>query len=206
MKFNSKTEAVDFLIDSKINNDVILFLVDIIDDHAIDKSIEIVGSTEDVLCVIFESDHDVVISTEIGNSIISAHCAEGTCLATAVNQQIFKENTMKNAQDINSQIAAEMEAFKAEQRDKFDDAVRRAVEAQVANQPKQEPATKEQPQPTEEEQGRIARLFNGVNTKVVKKVAIYTAGTAAVVAGGWYAWKKFGGGDVVSSIVPIPTE
>ena len=100
----------------------------------------------------------------------------------------------KNTQDVNTHIAS-------------DEVAQPAVEAQMANQTKEQDvvAAQEQLQPAEQ-QGRFARLLNRVNTKAAKKVALYTAGAAAVVGVGIYAWKKLGSGDAVSAIVPVASE
>ena len=200
MKFNSKTEATNFLAEANISFEIKATLIDIVDEHALEGgTFEIVGDENDVLCVIFEADHDVKLEKEIESHVICAHSVKGVCIATIVNntvQQTAQENTMENNQDFSARIAAEMEAFKAEQRSKFDEAVRLAAEQLLAAQ---QPA----PQP---EPGRFARLAGKSNMQKVKKVAIYAAGAAAVAGGGYFAWKKFCGGDIVAAVVPVASE
>ena len=200
MKFNSKTEATNFLAEANISFEIKATLIDIVDEHALEGgTFEIVGDENDVLCVIFEADHDVKLEKEIESHVICAHSVKGVCIATIVNstvQQTAQENTMENNQDFSARIAAEMEAFKTEQRSKFDEAVRLAAEQLLAAQ---QPA----PQP---EPGRFARLAGKINMQKVKKVAIYAAGAAAVAGGGYFAWKKFRGGDIVAAVVPVASE
>ena len=200
MKFNSKTEATNFLAEANISFEIKATLIDIVDEHALEGgTFEIVGDENDVLCVIFEADHDVKLEKEIESHVICAHSVKGVCIATIVNntvQQTAQGNTMENNQDFSARIAAEMEAFKAEQRAKFDEAVRLAAEQLLAAQ---QPA----PQP---EPGRFARLAGKINMQKVKKVAIYAAGAAAVAGGGYFAWKKFCGGDIVAAVVPVASE
>lgn len=202
MKFNSKTEATNFLAEAHISFEVKATLIDIIDEHALEGgTFEIVGDENDVLCVIFEADHDVVLEKEVEGTVICAHSVKGVCVATLVNttQQTTQENTMENNQDFSARIAAEMEAFKAEQRAKFDEAVRLAAEQLLAAQ---QPAPAPQAEP-----GRFARLAGKINMQKVKKVAIYAAGAAAVAGGGYFAWKKFCGGDsIVGAVVPVAPE
>lgn len=202
MKFNSKTEATGFLAESNISFEVKATLIDIIDEHALEGgSFEIVGDKNDVMCVIFEADHDVAIEKEVGSSFICAHSVKGACVTTIINQENTQEKTMdKNTQDIAAAVAAEMEKFKAEQRAKFDEAVKQAVEEQLA-------AKKAAAAPIQEEKGRLARLMGKVNVQAVKKVAMYTAGAAAVAGGGYFAWKKFCGGDsIIAAVVPVASE
>ncbi len=202
MKFNTKTEATDFLAQANISFEIKATLIDIVDEHALEgTALEIVGDENDVLCVIFEADHDVKLEKEIESHVICAHSVKGVCVATVVNAaQQPKEIIMENNQnEINARIAAEMEAFKAEQRAKFDEAVRLAAEQLLAAQ---QPAPVPQPEP-----GRLARLAGKINMQKVKKVAIYAAGAAAVAGGGYFAWKKFCGGDsIVAAVVPVASE
>lgn len=204
MKFNSKKEATDFLAEAHISFEVKAMLIDIIDEHALEGgAFEIVGDENDVLCVIFEADHDVKLEKEIESHVICAHSVKGVCVATIVNntvQQIAQENTMENnSQNFEARLQAEMEAFKVEQRAKFDEAVRLAAEQLLAAQ---QPAPAPQAEP-----GRLARLAGKINMQKVKKVAIYAAGAAAVAGGGYFAWKKFCGGDsIVGAVVPVASE
>lgn len=203
MKFNSKTEATNFLAEANISFEIKATLIDIVDEHALEGgTFEIVGDENDVLCIIFEADHDVKLEKEIESHVICAHSVKGVCIATIVNntvQQTAQENTMENNQDFSARIAAEMEAFKVEQRAKFDEAVRLAAEQLLAAQ---QPAPAPQAEP-----GRFARLAGKINMQKVKKVAIYAAGAAAVAGGGYFAWKKFCGGDsIVGAVVPVASE
>ena len=203
MKFNSKTEATGFLAEANISFEVKATLIDIVEEHALEGSVfEIVGDEDDVLCVIFEADHDVKLEKEIESHVICAHSVKGVCVATVVNNTVqqSEETIMENNQDIAARIAAEMEAFKVEQRAKFDQAVRAAAEQMLAAQapaPAPEPAA---------EPSRLARLASKVNVQKVKKVAIYAAGVAAVGVGGYFAWKKFCGNDIVAAVAPVASE
>lgn len=206
MKFNSKTEATSFLAEANISFEIKATLIDIVDEHALEgTALEIVGDENDVLCVIFEADHDVKLEKEIESHVICAHSVKGVCVATVVNntvQQTAQEIIMENNQDaINARIAAEMEAFKAEQRAKFDEAVRVAAEQMLAAQ-----APAAAPEPVAAEPSRLARLASKVNVQKVKKVAIYAAGVAAVGVGGYFAWKKFCGNDIVAAVAPVASE
>lgn len=207
MKFNSKTEATSFLAEANISFEIKATLIDIVDEHALEgTALEIVGDENDVLCVIFEADHDVKLEKEIESHVICAHSVKGVCVATVANntvQQTAQEIIMENNQDaINARIAAEMEAFKAEQSAKFEQAVRAAAEQMLAAQ-----APAAAPEPVTAEPGRFARLASKINMQKVKKVAVYTAGVAAVGVGGYFAWKKFCGGDnIVAAVVPVASE
>ena len=206
MKFNSKTEATSFLAEANISFEIKATLIDIVDEHALEgTALEIVGDENDVLCVIFEADHDVKLEKEIESHVICAHSVKGVCVATVVNntvQQTAQEINMENNQDaINARIAAEMEAFKAEQRAKFDEAVRVAAEQMLAAQT---PAPA--PELTAAEPSRLARIADSINLKKVKKVAMYATGAAVVVGGGYFVWKKFCGSDIVAAVVPVASE
>lgn len=200
MKFNNKKEATDFLAEANISFEIKATLIDIVDEHALEGStFEIVGDENDVLCVIFEADHDVKLEKEIESHVICAHSVKGVCVATVINNAVqqSEETIMENNQDIAARIASEMEAFKAEQRAKFDEAVRAAAEQMLAAQT---------PAPAAAEPGRLARIADSINLKKVKKAAIYAAGIAAVGVGGYFAWKKFCGNDIVAAVVPVASE
>lgn len=204
MKFNNKKEATDFLAEANISFEVKATLIDIVDEHALEGStFEIVGDENDVLCVVFEADHDVKIKKEIGSSIVVAHSVKDVCVTTVVSaaQQPKEINMENNQNEINARIAAEMEAFKREQSAKFEQAVRAAAEQMLAAQ-----APAAAPEPVAAEPSRLARLASKVNVQKVKKAAIYAAGVAAVGVGGYFAWKKFCGNDIVAAVVPVASE
>lgn len=205
MKFNSKTEATGFLAEANISFEIKATLIDIVEEHALEGStFEIVGDENDVLCVIFEADHDVKLEKEIESHVICAHSVKGVCVATVVNNTVHQtqEIVMENNQDIAARIAAEMEAFKREQSAKFEQAVRAAAEQMLAAQ-----APAAAPEPAAAEPSRLARLTSMVNVQKVKKVAIYAASVAAVGVGGYFAWKKFcGGDDIIAAVAPVASE
>lgn len=205
MKFNNKKEATDFLAEANISFEIKATLIDIVDEHALEgTALEIVGDENDVLCVIFEADHDVKLEKEIESHVICAHSVKGVCVATVTNNTVqqSEETIMENNQnEINARIAAEMEAFKREQSAKFEQAVRAAAEQMLAAQ-----APAAAPEPVAAEPSRLARLASKVNVQKVKKVAIYAAGVAAVGVGGYFAWKKFCGNDIVAAVAPVASE
>lgn len=219
MKFSNKIEAIAFIEFSSIPTDEKITLTRLIEEHALDREIKVIGSDGEITSLLFEADHDVESHIELDTAIIDVHSLAG--VSSVTNQS--KENIMSNINNAQAnETAAQLDAMEAmiaasmqkimessldsvleaalnKQQSRIDEtvkksvdeAVKKAVDEALKGIPKDaETKTVEEPKkPTPEQTKEAASGFGGT----LGKTAAYLAGAAAIATGGYFAWQKWGG-------------
>lgn len=223
MKFPNKASAIKFIEASGISIDEKVVLCDLIEKHALDREIVVIGTVDALTGLMFEADHDVEDRIELNDIVIDVHSLAGV---SSVNNTQSKEIKMTNEQNNQAADQAnlmnEMEKIMAEtmknimsssmddllaaalkkQQERIDEAVKKTVDeavkkavdealkAKAAEAPKTEaPKTEESKKETPKEESKSKDESISIG-----KIAGYVAGAAAVGAGGFFAWKKWGAG------------
>lgn len=219
MKFTNLQDALDFIQSCNSPNDMKIELMDLIARHVQEGSeIQFAVHRDEIQSVLFQSEHDVLVTVELESVIIHAHSLSQV---TSVSTQT-KEIKMTNAQnqtaataqqlnDMEAMIAASMqkimessldsvlEAALNKQQERIDatvkktvdEAVKKAVDEALKGIPKdaETKTVEESKKPTPEQTKEAASGFGGT----LGKTAAYLAGAAAIATGGYFAWQKWGG-------------
>lgn len=219
MKFSNKIEAIAFIEFSSIPTDEKITLTRLIEEHALDREIKVIGSDGEITSLLFEADHDVESHIELDTAIIDVHSLAG--VSSVTNQS--KENIMSNINNAQAnETAAQLDAMEAmiaasmqkimessldsvleaalnKQQSRIDEtvkksvdeAVKKAVDEALKGIPKDaETKTVEEPKkPTPEQTKEAANGLAGA----LSKTAGYLAGAAVIATGGYFAWQKWGG-------------
>lgn len=109
MKFSNKIEAIAFIDFSSIPTDEKITLTRLIEEHALDREIKVIGSDGEITSLLFEADHDVESYIELDTAIIDVHSLAG--VSSVTNQS--KENIMsaQNQTAATAQQLNDMEAM-----------------------------------------------------------------------------------------------
>ncbi len=169
MKFENKQQAIAFISGSNVVKEERELLIDILVEHALDdSSVEIVGDQNDIDHVVFRADHDVDLEQELDGVTIVVRCTDGACMTTT-----FKNIKNQQTEEIKMTNTNTINAAAAT--DNAADAV--AIEKTAAS--------------------RFTGMLTAVTSPTAKKVAAYAAGVTVVAGLGYYAWKKFSGGEAI---------
>lgn len=219
MKFTNLQDALDFIQSCNSPNDMKIELMDLIARHVQEGSeIQFAVHRDEIQSVLFQSEHDVLVTVELESVIIHAHSLSQV---TSVSTQT-KETKMSNAQnqtaataqqlnDMEAMIAASMqkimessldsvleaalnkqqERIDATVKKSVDEAVKKAVDEALKGIPKdaETKTVEESKKPTPEQTKEAASGFGGT----LGKTAAYLAGAAAIATGGYFAWQKWSG-------------
>lgn len=114
MKFSNKIEAIAFIEFSSIPTDEKITLTRLIEEHALDREIKVIGSDGEITSLLFEADHDVESHIELDTAIIDVHSLAGVSSVTNQTKEIkmtIENNTQATAAALNEMetiIAASM--------------------------------------------------------------------------------------------------
>lgn len=176
MKFENKQDAIAFIGVSNVSKEERELLIDILTEHALhDSPVEVVGDQYGIDHVVFRADHDVDLEQELDGVTIVVRCTDGACMTT----------TFKNTSNQTNQT--EEIKMNSTNTNTATDSIADAVVIE------KKPA------------GRFSGIVAAVTSPTVKKVAAYAAGVTVVAGLGYYAWKKFSGGEVAID-VPVVAE
>lgn len=214
MKFKTIQDALDFIQASSSPADLKIELSDLIVQHAQDGSeIKFAIHADEIQSVLFQSEHDVLLTVELESVIIHAHSlSQVTSVSTQTKEKIMSaqnqtNNTEANLNEMEKLIADSMkkimessldsvlEAALVKQQARIDEAVDKAVKKAVDEALKSIPkdaetkSVEEPKKPTPEQTKEAASGLAGT----LGKTAAYLAGAAAIATGGYFAWQKWGG-------------
>lgn len=217
MKFSNKIEAIAFIEFSSIPTDEKITLTRLIEEHALDREIKVIGSDGEITSLLFEADHDVESHIELDTAIIDVHSLAGVSSVTNQSKETIMtaanttQATAQQLNDMEAMIAASMQKIMESSLDSVleaalnkqqaridetvkksvDEAVKKAVDEALKGIPKDaETKTVEEPKkPTPEQTKESAEGFS----VSLGKAAAYLAGAAAIATGGYFAWQKWGG-------------
>ena len=224
MKFPNKASAIKFIEASGVTIDEKVVLCELIEKHALDREIAVLGTVDALTGLMFEADHDVEEHIELNDIVIDAHSLAGVSSVTNNTQskEIKMTNEQNNQAADQANLMNEMEKIMAEtmknimsssmddllaaalkkQQERIDEAVKKTVDeavkkavdealkAKAAEAPKTEaPKTEESKKETPKEESKSKDESISIG-----KIAGYVADAAAVGAGGFFAWKKWGAG------------
>lgn len=221
MKFPNKASAIKFIEASGIVIDQKVVLVDLIEEHALDREIMVIGTVDEITGIMFEADHDVSHHIELNDVVIDAHSLAGVAsvnntqtkekIMTAQNNQAADQakamaemekliaDSMKNV--LSASMDGILEAALKKQQERIDEtvkktvdeAVKKAVDEALKSIPK-DAETKKVEETKKETPKEEPKSKDGGTS--IGKIAGYVAGAAAVATGGYFAWKKWGTGSV----------
>lgn len=218
MKFKTIQDALDFIQASSSPADLKIELSDLIVQHAQDGSeIKFAIHADEIQSVLFQSEHDVLLTVELESVIIHAHSlSQVTSVSTQTKEKIMSNNTQAAATEANLNemeklIAASMqkimessldtvlEAALAKQQARIDETVKKSVDEAVKKA--MEEAMKAIPKDAETKKAEEPKKPTAEQTKeaaeglagTLGKTAAYLAGAAAIATGGYFAWQKWGG-------------
>lgn len=217
MKFSNKIEAIAFIEFSSIPTDEKITLTRLIEEHALDREIKVIGSDGEITSLLFEADHDVESHIELDTAIIDVHSLAGVSSVTNQSKETIMtaanttQATAQQLNDMEAMIAASMKKIMESSLDSVleaalnkqqaridetvkksvDEAVKKAVDEALKGIPKDaETKTVEEPKKPTPEQTKEAAEGLSVS---LGKAAAYLAGAAAIATGGYFAWQKWGG-------------
>lgn len=217
MKFSNKIEAIAFIEFSSIPTDEKITLTRLIEEHALDREIKVIGSDGEITSLLFEADHDVESHIELDTAIIDVHSLAGVSSVTNQSKETIMtaanttQATAQQLNDMEAMIAASMKKIMESSLDSVleaalnkqqaridetvkksvDEAVKKAVDEALKGIPKdaETKTVEESKKPTPEQTKEAASGFGGT----LGKTAAYLAGAAAIATGGYFAWQKWGG-------------
>ena len=218
MKFKNLQDALDFIQSSNSPSDMKIELMDIISRHVQEGSeIKFAVHKDEIQSVLFQSEHDVIVTVELESVIIHAHSLEGVSSISAQTKENIMtaanttQATAQQLNDMEAMIAASMQKIMESSLDSVleaalnkqqsridetvkksvDEAVKKAVDEALKGIPKdaETKTVEESKKPTPEQTKEAASGFGGT----LGKTAAYLAGAAAIATGGYFAWQKWGG-------------
>lgn len=214
MKFSNKQAAIKFIEASGISIDEKVVLCDLIEKHALDQEIKIIGTVDEITGIMFEADHDVEEHIELNDIEIDVHSLAGVSSVTNMpSKEIKMTNAQNNQAADKANMMSEMEKIMAEtmknimsasmdgileqaltkQQARIDETVKKtvdeAVKKAVDEALKAAPKTEAKPEAPKAEEPKSKDGGTSIG-----KMAGYVAGAAAVGVGGFFAWKKWGTG------------
>lgn len=215
MQFKTIQDALDFIQASSSPADLKIELSDLIVQHAQDGSeIKFAIHADEIQSVLFQSEHDVLLTVELESVIIHAHSlSQVTSVSTQTKEKIMTAAKQTNeAADqqfaaMEAMIAASMqkimessldsvlEAALVKQQARIDEAVDKAVKKAMEEAMKSVPKdaeTKSVEEPKKPTPEQTKEAASGLAGKL-GKTAAYLAGAAAIATGGYFAWQKWGG-------------
>jgi hypothetical protein len=197
MIFPTKSAFVQFVRTSNLPVTEQDALIEIVVEHHTDGEISVIGDCDDVIGLTFTSDHDVQLVLDIGFAIIRASSSPQSPSKVYVTKETKMSEQAQAQNKSAAPVEADMEATLAMMKAIIDESVASAVQAALEKKEAERAAKENGPeaQRNEPTQAPVATPDKGGRATVMSpwaKAAAYTAGAAAVAAGGWYAWKKFG--------------
>lgn len=216
MKFSNKRDAIAFIRSSSVPLEEQEVLVRLIEEHALDREIKIIGSSDDITSLLFEADHNLEVEFDIGFAIISTHSLAGVHLAVKQSKENITMSNNAQTQDQTANLDA-MEALIADSMKKvlaasmdgileaalkkqqvaIDEVIKKTVDETVKKAVDEAMKAKSAEAPKADEKPAAQPVKGKEEGSTIKgtaaKAAAYLAGATAVAAGGWYAWSKWGG-------------
>lgn len=224
MKFKNLQDALDFIQGSNSPTDLKIELMDLISRHVQEGSeIKFAVHQDEIQSVLFQSEHDVLVTVELESVIIHAHSLSGiSSISTQTKEKIMtiENNTQAAAAQLNEMeaiIAASMkkilessldpilEAALNKQQERIEATVKKTVDESLkatvdeAVKKALDEALKNTPKDAEtkkvEEPKKETKEAAKASTDGISlgKAAAYLAGAAAIATGGYFAWQKWGG-------------
>lgn len=222
MKFNNVQAALDFIQTTDSPADVKMELMDLITSNAQPNGdVQFVVHMGEIQSVLFQALHDVSVTIDLESAIIRAFSLSqvtNITIHSKENIMTAQTNTTEQAQleaalaesmkkVVESSLESLLETALNKQQVRIDEAVKKAVDAAMATHSgtaTEKPAV----ETTAEAAATETTAAPEVKPETVKpgaqpakkesvsltKIAVYTAGAAAVAVGGLFAWQKWGSG------------
>lgn len=217
MKFTNVQDALDFIQSGNSPNDMKIELMDLIVRHVQEGSeIQFAVHKDEIQSVLFQSEHDVLVTVELESVIIHAHTLTNVTSITKqtketiMNAQNTTQDTAQQLSEMEAAIAQTMQKVMASSMESVldealtkqqgqidaavkktvDEAVKKALEESAKTAPKAEeaPKSEETKKPTAEKTKKATDGF----VKSLGKTAVYAGAAVGVAVGGYFAWKKWG--------------
>lgn len=223
MKFNNVQAALDFIQTTDSPADVKMELMDLITSNAQPNGdVQFVVHMGEIQSVLFQALHDVSVTIDLESAIIRAFSLSqitNISIHSKENIMTAQTNTTEQAQleaalaesmkkVAESSLESLLEIALNKQQVRIDEAVKKAVDAAMAahngtatEKPADADATAQaaatettaapEVKPETVKPGAQPAKKESVS---LTKIAVYTAGAAAVAVGGFFAWQKWGSG------------